>query len=209
MPRGTGLRRILSQQASGPAATRERDERCEMCGESISQEHSHLVDLDGRTLMCTCRGCFLLFTNPGAGRGRYRPVPDRYLSDPNLALTDADWAELQIPVRLAFFFFSSAVSRVVAFYPSPAGATESLLSLDAWETGLGRSALAALLEPDVEALIVRGDHGRYAVHLVPVDACYELVGLVRMHWKGFDGGEEAWAAIDAFFARIDGRSKLL
>jgi hypothetical protein len=43
--------------------------------------------------------------------------------------------------------------------------------------------------------------------VVPIDACYELVGLVRMHWKGFDGGEEAWAAIGGFFDAVRERSR--
>ena len=45
--------------------------------------------------------------------------------------------------------------------------------------------------------------------LVPIDACYRLVGLVRMHWRGFDGGSEAWAAIDAFFAELNERARRL
>ena len=28
-----------------------------------------------------------------------------------------------------------------------------------------------------------------------------------MHWKGFDGGEEAWAAIDGFFDAVRERSR--
>jgi len=43
--------------------------------------------------------------------------------------------------------------------------------------------------------------------LVPVDACYRLVGLVRRHWRGFDGGPEAWAHIDAFFDAVEARSR--
>ena len=35
--------------------------------------------------------------------------------------------------------------------------------------------------------------------LVPIDDCYELVGLIRSRWRGFGGGEEVWAAIDRFF----------
>jgi 1-deoxy-D-xylulose 5-phosphate reductoisomerase len=31
-------------------------------------------------------------------------------------------------------------------------------------------------------------------------------GLVRRHWRGFDGGEEAAAAIDVFFDRMRERS---
>ena len=40
-------------------------ERCEMCAEPISDEHPHVVDLESRALMCTCRGCYLLFTAVG------------------------------------------------------------------------------------------------------------------------------------------------
>ncbi len=43
------------------------------------------------------------------------------------------------------------------------------------------------------------------MYLVPIDACYELVGLLRMHWTGFDGGPEARADIDAFFERVRSR----
>ena len=42
---------------------------------------------------------------------------------------------------------------------------------------------------------------------MPIDACYELVGHVRMNWKGFDGGQEAWEAIDGFFDRLRARSR--
>ena len=37
---------------------------------------------------------------------------------------------------------------------------------------------------------------------MPIDACYELVGQLRRLWKGFDGGAEARAALDAFFAKV-------
>ena len=104
-----------------------------------------------------------------------------------------------IPVSVAFFLHNTAQDRVVACYPSPAGATESELTLDAWRTGIGAARLADELEPDVEALLVR--RGEPCL-LVPIDACYRLVGLVKRHWRGFDGGGEAWAAIDAHFAEL-------
>ena len=46
--------------------------------------------------------------------------------------------------------------------------------------------------------------------LVPIDACYELVGQLRRLWRGFDGGQEAHDALDAFFdrrARRAGRTR--
>jgi len=55
-------------------------------------------------------------------------------------------------------------------------------------------------------LVYRRDTA-YECFLAPIDACYELVGHVRINWKGFDGGQEAWEAIDAFFDRLRRRSR--
>jgi hypothetical protein len=134
-------------------------------------------------------------------------VPDRYLHDPHLVLTDVWWDSLQVPVTMAFFFRHEGSQLPVAFYPSPAGATESTLSLEAWNEVLASSPLLGALEPDVEALLVRRRDDGYEAYLVPVDACYELVGVVRTTWRGFDGGDEARAAIDAFFDRVAARSR--
>jgi hypothetical protein len=102
-----------------------------MCSEDIADEHQHVVNLEGRQLMCVCRGCYLLFTDTEAEL-RFRAIPDRYLSFPDFALDRRQWEALQIPVGLAFFFRNSALGRTVAFYPGPAGATESELDLQAW-----------------------------------------------------------------------------
>jgi hypothetical protein len=182
-------------------------EACEMCAEPVGDGHSHVVNLDSRQILCTCRACYLLFTHQGAAGGRYRAVPDRYPRDPSFSLGEGQWEALQIPVRVAFFFNNSDMGRVVAFYPSPAGATESLLPLEAWADVVAANPVMTDLAPDVEALLVQRAGDGFECFLVPIDACYELVGLVRMHWKGFDGGEEAWAAIDAFFERVRERSR--
>ncbi|HEV2088845.1 MAG TPA: DUF5947 family protein, partial [Cryptosporangiaceae bacterium] len=60
------LRRLLTPK---PAA--QPGERCEMCGEPLAVEHGHVVHLENRALMCACRPCALLFSNKGAGSGRY------------------------------------------------------------------------------------------------------------------------------------------
>jgi Family of unknown function (DUF5947) len=213
-----GLRRFVGPppqegpEAPVPGVSRERPraapgEACEMCAEPIGDGHSHVVNLDSRQIMCTCRACWLLFTHQGAAGGRYRAVPDRYLRDPAFRLDEGRWDTLQIPVRVAFFFANSDLGRVVAFYPSPAGATESLLSLEAWADVAAANPAMTDLAPDVEALLVRRAGEGFECFLVPIDACYELVGLVRMHWKGFDGGEEAWEAIDGFFDAVRERSR--
>lgn len=182
-------------------------ERCDMCGELVPDAHEHVVNTDARSLMCTCRGCWLLFTSDGAAGGRYRAVPDRYLDLGGLSGSPGLWQELQIPVSIAFFFRSSTSGSVSAFYPSPAGATESLLPLDAWERLTARHELLETMEDDVEALLVRVEADRAQAFLVPIDACYELVGELRRLWKGFGGGTEARDAIERHFARLQERAR--
>ncbi len=198
------LRKLMNREPPKKRA----GEVCEMCAAEIPDEHSHVVNTESRSLLCTCRYCYLLFTHEGAAQGKFRAVPDRYLFDPELSLSEGQWDRFQIPVRIAFFFHNSSLGKVVAFYPSPAGATESMLSLDAWEDLAGAVPMAATLAPDVEALIVYAPRGgAFQCYLVPIDACYELTGRVKKSWKGFDGGEEAWSSIDAFFTSVKERSR--
>ncbi|MEY2522338.1 MAG: hypothetical protein QOJ66_903 [Ilumatobacteraceae bacterium] len=201
-------------------------ERCELCAALIPDEHGHVVDLESRALMCACRPCYLVFAPEGAGGARFRAVPDRYVSFPDFALSPSQWDALQIPVGVAFFFMNSALDHVAAFYPSPAGATESLLSLDSWGEIVAANPDLGTLQPDVEAFLVRSadrqsgqaqsgqaqsgeaQSGAAAAecYLVPIDVCYELVGQLRRLWKGFDGGTEAHTALDAFFGRVRDRA---
>jgi hypothetical protein len=181
---------------------------CELCGEVIGDRHGHLVDIDRRGLLCACRACYLLFTPGGSGGGRFRAVPERYRSFPGVRLSPAQWEAMQIPVSVAFFFLNSVLDQVAAFYPSPAGATESLLPLETWSEVLAANPELATLAPDVEALLVRVDPTTREgeCFLVPIDACYELVGQLRLRWKGFDGGTEARRALDAYFADVRSRA---
>jgi hypothetical protein len=197
------LRRITRSRPA-PAA----GERCDLCATPVGEAHGHVVDLQSRALMCSCRPCYLLFTDEHATL-HYRAVPERYLSFAGAGLDERSWDELQIPVGLAFLFRNSVQGRTVAFYPGPAGATESELPLAAWDRIVADEPRFALVRPDVEALLVRRpDRGGEPVcHLVPIDACYELVGQLRALWRGFDGGTEAHAAMAAFFARVRQRSR--
>lgn len=197
-----------------PAAV--EGERCEMCGLRIDERHGHVVNIEDRAILCTCRACTLLFAHEGSAQGarpgegeqvqRYRKIPERYLYAPSFEMSDVDWDDLQIPVGMAFFFRNSTMGRTVVFYPSPAGATESELPIDAWVRVLAANPSVAIVEPDVEALLIDRKSGAY---LVPIDVCYTLVGLVRMYWKGFDGGTEVHERLAEFFTGLRERSEVV
>jgi hypothetical protein len=204
------LRRVLRPR-TGPAP----GEACEMCGEPIGGEHSHVASISERRLMCTCRACYLLFTQEGAGARRLRAVPDRYRALDEFAFGQEQWDDLAIPVDLVFLFQQSDATdaakprRVVACYPGPMGATESELELGAWVQIAAENPVLADVEPDVEAVLVRRlGTGVFTCFVVPIDACYQLVGLVRSYWAGFSGGAEVWQHIDEFFADLRSRSSV-
>lgn len=195
-------------QRSGQAATAQgsesqSQEHCELCGESIAATHRHLLDLDTRQLMCACRACSLLFDREAAGGGRYRLVPERRRRLDRFELDDQSWERLRIPVEMACFYRSSRAGRVVAFYPSPMGPTESQLGLTAWREIEDANPELEQMTPDVEALLVNRTGDRRDGWIVPIEDCYRLVAVIRTHWRGFTGGKEVWLEIERFFAELD------
>jgi hypothetical protein len=205
----SGLRRYARPAAT--AATQVPPdapaERCEVCGTELDARHGHLVALDDRAIRCACRSCWLLFTSPGAGHGRIRAVPERYLTDPAHPLTDADWDLLQIPVTPAFFFLNSDLGRVIACYPSPAGTTESMLDLDGLDRLRHAYPLLRLPAADVEAVFVCRAGAGLEAYLVPVDACFALAGTIRLRWRGPNGGAAVHQAVAEFFEDLRARSR--
>lgn len=182
------------------ARRREAEERCELCGAAIAQEHEHVIEIANRKLLCACQACSILFSGPESPR--YRRIPQTVRQLDAFAMTERQWESLCVPINLAFFFHSTSAGRVVAFYPSPAGATESLLPLESWRELAEFNPILQTMQPDGEALLVNrcGEHHDY--FLVPIDKCYELVGLIRMKWTGLSGGTEVWRAIGGFFDRL-------
>jgi hypothetical protein len=197
--------RLLARSAEARARGAEgkgESERCDLCAAPIDARHEHLVDPRARQLRCACGPCATLFTSPGdtsPGDARWKRVPRRAEQLADFRLTDDAWGALGIPIDLAFFYRSSAAGRVVALYPGPAGATESLLSFDAWSRVEEDNPALRGLTADVEALLVRRGRGRGEYYRVSIDECYALVGHIRRHWRGLSGGTEAWTRIGTFF----------
>jgi hypothetical protein len=226
-----GLRRFAVPRTSprpGPPPTASPsahpaapEDHCELCGEQLGAEHKHLVDARSRSIACACTACALLFTRSAGwsvptGKGsRYQTIPDRVRHDPDTPLTDAEWAELRIPVAVAFFFVNSALGHVVASYPSPAGVTECELDLAAWDRLARTHPLLRAVAPDVEAILVVRAHSRITdgdsdeMFLIPVDMCYSLAGALRLNWHGFDGGAEVRAIMAEFLGDIRRRARTL
>jgi hypothetical protein len=183
-------------------------ERCELCGAELSADHQHLIEPSSRKLVCACDPCAILFSNQ---EGKYRRVPRRIRFLRDFRLTDAQWESLMIPINMAFFFHSAPAGRVVALYPSPAGATESLLTFESWDEIVRENPILKEMEPDVEALLVNrvaSARGQAAAeyYLAPIDECYKLVGLIRARWRGLSGGAEVWEEIGRFFVELKRRA---
>jgi Family of unknown function (DUF5947) len=199
------LRRFIQERKP----TRMPPEHCELCSEVIPADHRHLLDLSSRTLICACQACSVLFNEEGAGAGKYRLVPRRYSTMPDFHMTDEQWDDLMIPVNMVYIFRSSTAKRAMAFYPSPAGPTESLLNLQSWEALASDNPVLHEMEPDVEALLINRVRDTREYYIVPIDSCYQLVGLIRTSWRGLSGGEEVWKAIAEFFADVRAKSRPL
>jgi hypothetical protein len=199
--------RQLARPAPVAAPAQDPQERCDLCGEVIGAEHRHLIDLRTRELLCACTPCKILFEQDAAGGGHFRLIPERRLALDGFELDDVRWANLRLPVEMAFFFRNSEAERVVAYYPSPAGPTESLLDLDAWDELEADNPVLTTLAPDVEALLVNRVKGARRYYLVPIEDCYRLVALIRTNWRGLSGGSEVWEEIDRFFAALSSRAE--
>lgn len=185
-------------------------EHCELCSIELYSEHPHLIELASRQLVCACTACALLFD--GLEGGKYKRISDRIRFLPDFFMTEAQWDSLIIPINLAFFFRSSIENRTIAYYPSPAGAVESTLSLDAWTAIVESNPGLRELRPDIEALLVnriRRPDKASGYYLAPIDQCYRMVGLIRRRWKGLAGGAEVWEEIDGFFADLHSRAEVV
>jgi hypothetical protein len=177
-------------------------EHCDLCSVGLAEEHAHLLELSSRRLICACDACAILFDSPATGK--YRRVPRGVQLLRDFHMPDEAWAALQLPIDLAFLLHSTAAGRVVAFYPSPAGATEALVPVEAWQTLVEDNPVLSDLTPDVEALLVNRIRQNREHYRAGIDKCYELVGLLRKHWRGLSGGTEVWEVIGRFFDGLRG-----
>ena len=197
------LRQFVRQQQSA--------EYCELCRADLPPGHAHIIEIERRKMLCACDACAVLFSSQSGSR--YKRVPRRITILADFRMTDAQWDGLMIPINMAFFFKNSTAGKVSVLYPSPAGATESLLALDTWDEIVSENPAVSEMESDVEALLVnRVDYAHRAAaaeyYLLPIDECYRLVGIIRTHWRGLSGGTEVWQELGHFFSALKSKAKV-
>jgi hypothetical protein len=191
------LRRFRQPQAT--------QERCELCSAGLSANHRHLLEISAHRIVCTCDPCAFRFQDVAGGR--FKLIPRDIWRLPQFSLSDAEWENLALPINLTFFFYSTPEQKIKALYPGPAGATESLLPLAAWNSLAERNSRLSIMQPDVEAFLVNRVGTKREYFIVPIDLCFELVGLIRVHWRGLSGGDAVWRHVDNFFARLNTDSR--
>src|SRR5215472_6765139 len=86
-------------------------EQCELCGRALDAAHPHLLEKQARRITCACDACAILFCDQAPqrrGPGDPTPAPRRYLRIPrevrtldDFLLSELEWEELAIPIRLA------------------------------------------------------------------------------------------------------------
>ena len=190
--RRVGAGRAAQDRRHPPGRLPANAARC--AAEPIPEAHQHVVDLESRAMMCTCRPCYLLFTDSDAHL-RYRSVPDRYFSFADFELGPGPVGRAGNPggpgILLPQFQArpdGRLLSRARPAPPSPnfrwtpgrrAGGQPGPRRARPGHGGPADPRPPARTGPPADC------------HLVPVDACYELVGRLRRVWRGFDGGQEA------------------
>ena len=189
------LRRTIQR----PLPSAEVAEHCQLCDAPIPAAHRHMLEEHTGDVLCVCHACRLLFEREAAGRGHYRLIPDN-----RMRLPAFDTGGLGVPVGLAFFI-PQPDGRVIAHYPSPAGATQWEVDSAAWQAVTRERPEIANLMPAVEAVLVNTTRGAAEHWIVPIDDCYRLVAVIRRTWRGLSGGSQVWPAIERFFGDLSER----
>ena len=194
----TNLRRLRPAEPPPPVARAAEEEQCELCTLGIRPKHRHLLHLEERRILCVCETCWAVRT----GDAEFRPVGNRTLLLDDFVLSDEEWAAFEVPIGLAFFMTSTVSGAVVGLYPSPAGATECELDLEAWQRLVAANPVLESMEADAEALVINRMASPPQHAIVPIDRAYELVGVIKASWEGISGGRATEQAVEGYFAGL-------
>jgi Family of unknown function (DUF5947) len=179
-------------------------EECELCAGSISVEHEHLLEPDARRVFCACRACAALFSQEQQRQSpRYLRVERRAARLSGVDIDDATWADLGVPVGLAFFTVRSRTGEVVATFPGRASIIETFVPLRTWSELERRFSQIRGILPDVEALLVRRTSRHQDYFQLSVDHCYELSSMLR---ETDAPASPELGVVQNFFARLEAQA---
>jgi len=177
-------------------------EECELCDGAIGADHEHLLEAGARRVLCACQTCASLSLHEQHRRGaRYLRVERRAARLHEVDIDDEIWAELGVPVGLAFFTTRSPSAEVVATFPGRAGIIEAFVPLKAWSELERQFPVLRRMLPEVEALLVRRSARHRDYFLVSIDHGFELCGLLRGSEAPLSSPE--LASVQRFFEHLD------
>lgn len=178
---------------------------CELCATEIPKEHhDHLIEPASGQLKCSCHPCALLFST--GHKTKFKRVPQQATRLDAMSLTQLQWQSLQVPINLLFLTTKSQPAQKQAFYPSAAGAVECTFAEDLWSELRQWVPVIDELTPDIEALLIYEKEDSIILYRLSIDLCFQLIGLIRMHWRGFSGGADVYREISQFFENLDSRT---
>jgi Family of unknown function (DUF5947) len=177
-------------------------EECQLCAQVLTGEHEHLLEVEARRLHCACLSCArALGHDPCPRAARYLRVQRRAARLSGVLIDDARWAELRVPVGLAFFTTRSRTGEVIATFPGRSGIIESFVPLKAWSALEQQFPVLKGVQPDVEALLVRRTSRHHDYFQVSADLCFELAELLRGVASTASSGE--LRVVQRFFERLE------
>ena len=172
---------------------------CDLCRSEVNEKHRHLLELSSRQIWCDCDACCLLFSE--SGENRFRLIPQR-VTKLEIDFDDAAWTKLGIPIGLAYFQIRAPDQWLVG-YPSPAGAVMASVEEEARNVLLMANTLVESLQREVEALVINRTSTEHQAFIVPLDRCYQLIGIIRQNWEGWTGGPRINKQVDLYFDQLE------
>jgi len=179
-----------------PQPVGEKPQRCDLCGQALTEPHPHYFERAPRRLLCVCDLCGLVLGND---TGRYSAVVSAIRWLPELKISPAQWQQLGSPVGLLFVYVDEEGVPWGEF-PSPGGMVRAEIDAGIWRELAGENPELAALRPYVEAWVAHRTPGAEEYFLAPLDGCYRLAALIRQHWQGFSGGEQVQQEVAARLA---------
>ncbi len=200
----TSTLEVLSRIRTGRTAPEPAGERCEMCAEPIADEHQHVVECGCPPTDVRLPGCYLLFTDAErrtCATARCPTATCRSRTSRSAGGSGRRCRSRWVSRSSSATPRWTARSRSIPGRPAPPSPSWT------WRRGRRRAAIRGwACSPTTSRRCWSGcptiAERRRSVFLVPIDACYEFVGGLRLLWRGFDGGAQARDFIDGFFAGV-------